>query len=112
MPSAIIKLTTFLFTYFTVTLHFTVFFPDFTAIIVVPFFFAVIWPFELTEATFELLDLYVIFSVLVNGERTGFSVAFCFLFSLSVLATLKSSLFLLYSSEQIRSLSSEARSLM
>ena len=87
MPSAIIKLTTFLFTYFTVTLHFTVFVPDFTVITVVPFFFAVIWPFELTEATFELLDLYVIFSVLVNGERTGFSVAFCFLFSLSVLAT-------------------------
>ena len=106
MPSAIIKLTTFLFTYFTVTLHFTVFFPDFTAIIVVPFFFAVIWPFELTEATFELLDLYVIFSVLVNGERTVF-------YSASVsLQHLKSSLFLLYSSEQIRSLSSEARSLM
>ena len=78
MPSAIIKLTTFLFTYFTVTLHFTVFFPDFTVIIVVPFFFAVIWPFELTEATFELLDLYVIFSVLVNGDRFQCS----FLFSI------------------------------
>ena len=87
MSPAIIKLTTFLFTYFTVTLHFTVFVPDFTVITVVPFFFAVIWPFELTEATFELLDLYVIFSVLVSGERTGFNVVFCFLFSLSVFAT-------------------------
>ena len=87
MPSAIIKLTTFLFTYFTVTLHFTVFVPDFTVITVVPFFFAVIWPFELTKATFELLDLYVIFSVLVSGERSGFYVVFCFLFCLSVFAT-------------------------
>lgn len=38
--------------YFTVTLIFTLFDPDFTVIVAVPFFFAVILPFEFTVATF------------------------------------------------------------
>ena len=43
--------------YFTVTLHLTVFFPAFTVITAVPFFFAVILPLESTFTTLEELDL-------------------------------------------------------
>lgn len=42
--------------YFTVTLHLTSFFPDFTVITAVPFSFAVITPLLLTVAT-EFLDV-------------------------------------------------------
>ena len=46
----------FLSGYFTFTLIFTVFLPDFTVIVTVPFFFAVITPLELTVAIFLLED--------------------------------------------------------
>ena len=72
--------------YLTVTLHFTVFFPDFTVMTAVPFFFAVTCPLALTAAIFELLDLYVTFSVLVTGVSTGTKAAFSFFFNFSVFA--------------------------
>ena len=43
--------------YFTVTLHFIFFFPDFIVMVAVPFFFVVIFPFEFTDTTFLLLEL-------------------------------------------------------
>ena len=46
-----------LYYYFTFTLIFTVFLPDFTVITTVPFFFAVITPFEVTSAIFLLEEL-------------------------------------------------------
>ena len=64
----------------TVTLIFTVFFPDLTVIVTFPFFLAVITPLELTVATLLLELLKVIFSIEVYGRRTGFNVIFCFIF--------------------------------
>lgn len=44
-------------------------------------------PLEFTVATLELLDLYVIFSTLVNGFRTGFKVYLCPFIRVILLAT-------------------------
>lgn len=61
--------------YLTVIVHFTDLLPDFTVITAVPFCFALITPFEVTVATFLLLDVYVTFWRLVSGVTTGFKVA-------------------------------------
>lgn len=53
--------------YFTVSCIFTVFRPDFTVMVTLPFFTALITPLEVTVASFLLEEVYVIFSSVFVG---------------------------------------------
>ena len=75
MPA--IKLTAGTRLYLTVTLIFTVFFPDLTVIVTFPFFLAVTTPLELTVATFLLEVAYVTFCLLVTGVISVLSFRVC-----------------------------------
>ena len=60
--------------YLTVTLHFTETLPAFTVITALPFFFAVIFPLDETEATDLFDEINVILAWLPDGDNFGFSV--------------------------------------
>lgn len=73
--------------HFTVTRHFTDFLPDFTVIVVLPFFLAIIFPFAVTTAVFLSEVLYVTFWVDAAGESDGRRVLLDPFFSVSFLGT-------------------------
>ena len=67
--------------YFTVTLHFTVTFPDFTVMVLFPRFKALIFPFLSTSATFLFEEVYVTASSLFDGYSFVFNIYYLPIFS-------------------------------
>ena len=73
--------------YLTIILNRTVFLPDLTEIIVLPFFLAVMTPLEFTVAVFLSDEEYVIFCLLVTGVTVVFKYSFPLFFRATVLET-------------------------